>query len=110
MLESSLDLLWIALALSALLLCGFLVHLIFNLTKVIRESRKTVHNVNKKLHSLDDAVEETGETMTEFNRTIQLLNTNILQPLTKVTSLVKGINKIVDFTKDRKDKREKKEE
>lgn len=94
MLETSKDLLFIAISVAVLALSGYLCYLIYSLTKLTQESKKTVEDVNKKLEKVNPVIDSTTETVKSLTETIQAINDGILKPIASLSELVKKIRTI----------------
>ena len=66
MLETSSDLLIIVGAFCLLVFTGFLCYLIYSLTKIVQESKKTVEDVNKKMEKLNPVIDNTTMTISSL--------------------------------------------
>lgn len=95
MLETSNDLLLIASSIAILVFTGFLCYLVFSLTKLIQESKKTVEDVNKKLEKIDPLVDDLTKTVGSLTGTIQNINDNILKPVASISTVFKKFRNIV---------------
>lgn len=103
MLETSRDILLVALALSALGLTGYLCYLIYSLAKLIQEAKKTVEDINKKLDKVNPVLDSATMTVNSLLETIEAINENLLKPVVNFSSLVKRIrNAIAIFKKSKK--------
>lgn len=102
MLNTSTDLLLIAIAISVLGLSGYLSYLIYSLAKVVQESKKTVEDVNKKLEKVDPLVDSSTETISSLMETLQTINNNILKPVASVSGVIKNLRSAVAVFKDKK--------
>ena len=91
MFDTSIDLLWGGLALAIVVLAGFLSYLLYSVTKVVQESRKTVEDVNKKLAKIDPIVDSTSTTVSSLMQTIDGINNGILKPIESFSQVFKGI-------------------
>ena len=78
MLETSTDLLLIAIAASVLALAGYLSYLIYHTAKTVQEAKKTVgSSINKK--KLVEAVENLGNALSETRKTREMKFNEILK-------------------------------
>jgi len=96
MLNTSTDLLLIAIAISVLGLTGYLSYLIYSLAKVVQESKKTVEDVNKKLGKIDPIVESSAETISSLMETLKSINDNLLKPVASFSKLFKNVRQAVE--------------
>jgi len=99
MLNTSSDLLLIVLAICSLALAGFVCHLVYHLTLLIKESQKTVTDINKKLEKIDPVLNSTVETVTALTQTIKTLNENLLRPIASFTEIFKSLKNIAGIFK-----------
>lgn len=106
---TSTDFILIAGGVAILALSGFLCHLIFNLTQVIKEGRKTVVDVNAKLEKVNPVIDETSKTMVDLNESIQAINSGILKPLASFAQVFKGLKQAAGVFTAAKEKFEKKD-
>ncbi len=95
MLETSNDVLLIASSIAILTFTGFLCHLVFNVTKIVQESKKTVEDVNKKLNEIDPMVRDLTTTVNGLTTTIQDINNNILKPIASISQVFKKVKNIM---------------
>ncbi|MDD3887795.1 MAG: DUF948 domain-containing protein [Patescibacteria group bacterium] len=95
MLETSNDILLIASSIAILAFTGFLCHLVFNLTKIVQESKKTVEDVNRKLNEIDPMVKDLTTTVNGLTTTIQDINNNLLKPIASLSQVFKKVRSIV---------------
>lgn len=95
MFETSLDLLYIAIALGVILFAIFLSFVLYRSAKLIEETERTVKDVNKKLEKIDRVIDDTIPTITEVNETVRHINSNIIKPVSSIGSVFK---KIASFT------------
>lgn len=91
MLETSQDILFIAIAVAVLTLSGYLCYLIYSLTKLTQESKKTVEDVNKKLEEVNPVLDSASNTVKSLTETIQAINNGILKPIVSITEIVKKV-------------------
>lgn len=103
MLETSNDILLIASSIAILAFTGFLCHLVFNLTKIVQESKKTVEDVNKKLSTIDPLVSDLTTTVNSLTSTIQDINNNLLKPIASISQVFKKFRNIVGALRGEKE-------
>ncbi|MBU1167918.1 DUF948 domain-containing protein [Patescibacteria group bacterium] len=101
------DFILIAGGVGILALSGFLSHLIYNFSKVVKESNKTVADVNKKLEKIDPVIDETTKTLVDLNESVQGINNGIIKPLSSLSETFRGIRQALSVFKDSKQKKDK---
>lgn len=94
MLETSKDLLFIALAISCLTLTGYLCYLIYSVTKLAQESKKTIEDVNKKLEKVNPVLDSTTGTINSLMETLKTINNGILKPIASISEIIKKVKVI----------------
>ncbi|MFC1640524.1 hypothetical protein ACFL2D_00585 [Patescibacteria group bacterium] len=97
MFETSLDMLYIAIGTSILVVAGFLSYLLYKAAKMVEESSKTVENVNKQLAKIDPVVDEVIPTIQEVNESVRGINKNIIHPISNLGNYVKKFSSIFNF-------------
>lgn len=102
MLETSKDLLLVALAISVLALTGYLCYLIYSLAKLIQETKKTVEDVNKKLDKVNPTLDATIKTVNSLLETLKIINDNLLKPVASLSQVIKKIKNIVSILRGEK--------
>ena len=94
MFETSLDLLYGAIAIGVLLFAGFLSYVLFRTGKIIEESQKSVETVNKNLSKLETVVDDVIPTIREVNMTVRDINSNIVKPVTSIGQIFRKFRSI----------------
>jgi uncharacterized protein YoxC len=102
MLETSKDLLWVALAISALALTAYLCYLLYSLAKIVQEAKKTVEDVNKKLDKVNPTLDSATETINSLLETLQTINNSILKPIASVSAIFKKIKNVASILRGKK--------
>lgn len=102
MLETSKDLLFIAIAIAVLALGGYLSYLFYSLAKLVQESKRTVEDVNKKLEKIDPLVDNTTETVNSLMSTVQAIDNGILKPIASLSDVIKNIRSAAAIMKGKK--------
>lgn len=96
MFEASIDLLWGAIALSVLGVSGFLCYLLFHSAGLVRESRRTVEDVNGKLKRVDPALDALVVSLEEVQTAITSVRHNIVEPISSIAGMLRGIASLRD--------------
>jgi len=91
MFNESIDLLWLAIALAVLVVSGFTAYLIFHLAHLVRESKRTVEDVNGKMKRVDPALDALTSTAQELSKSVESLRTNVIEPIAGIGGFLKGI-------------------
>ena len=100
MINTSMDLMLVSIAIAVLGLSGFFCYLIYSLTKVVQESRKTVEDVNKKLEKIDPVVDSTSTTISSLLETVDTINNGVLKPVASFSKIIKNFRAAANiFTK-----------
>ncbi len=94
MLSTSTDLLFIALSICVVAFTAFVCYLIYNLTQTVKESTKTMQDVNKKLEKVDPMVDDLTETVGSVTETVRDINKNILKPIASISQIFKKFKNI----------------
>jgi uncharacterized protein YoxC len=102
MLETSKDILYIAISVAVLAVSGYLSYLLYSVTKLIQESKKTVEDVNKKLEKVNPVLDSATNTVKSLSETIQAINDGILKPIASISEVIKKVKTIQNiFTKNK---------
>lgn len=89
MFEESIDYLWVAAAIGVLVVGLVLAYLIYQMALVVKESRKTVEDVNRKLIKADPVVDAVVRTANDASESVTLVRKNVVEPVTNIGSIVK---------------------
>lgn len=100
----SLDFLLIALGVCALVLTGYICYALLNLSRVLREFKKSLGDINKKLDKINPVVESFGSTTISLMETIQAINNNLLKPVASFSKVIKHIKTAWTVFKKRPEK------
>ena len=93
MFEESIDYLWVAAAIGVLVVGIVLAYLIYQMALVVKESRKTVEDVNRKLIKADPVVDAVVRTANDASESVTLVKKNVVEPVTNLGGMVKGAMK-----------------
>lgn len=91
MLETSQDILYIAVALCVLIFTGFLVWIMYYLAQIMRQSNEIITDVRKEIVELQAAIQNIKE--------------KVASSATSISFLTKQIKDVVDFVRERKQKK-----
>lgn len=94
MLQESSDILYIAISIAVLTVSGFFSYLLYSLSKLTQESKKTVEDVNKKLDKINPVVDSATKTAESLTETIQTINNGVLKPIASLSDLIKKFRTI----------------
>jgi predicted PurR-regulated permease PerM len=92
-LETSKDLLNLAIAIVVVLCGGFLSYLLYHIAKVVQESGKSLQNINHNMEKFNPVVDEVIPTIREVNDTVRGAN----QSLANVGKIFQGISSWTSF-------------
>lgn len=102
MLETSKDILFIAISIAVLAVSGYLSYLLYSVTKLTQESKKTVEDVNKKLEKVNPVIDSAAETIQSLTETIQAINDGILKPIASISEIIKKVRTVQNiFSKEK---------
>jgi len=102
MLETSKDLLLVALAISVLALTGYLCYLLYSLSKLVQETKKTVEDVNKKLDKINPTLDSATQTINSLLETLQTINNSLLKPIASISQVFKKIKNVAAILRGKK--------
>ena len=94
MLETSKDILFIAISIAVLAISGYFSYLLYSLTKLTQESKKTVEDVNKKLEKVNPVLDSATNTIKSLSETIQAINDGILKPIASLSEVIKKVRTV----------------
>lgn len=89
MLETSRDILNIAIALAVVVVGGYLSYMFYHLARLAKESQQSVERVNAQLDKVDALVDEVIPTVQSINGTVRKIHESLVSPLNSLLGLFK---------------------
>lgn len=92
-----------SLSLAILGVSGYFCYLLFNWAKLVRETNKTLADINKKLEKVDPILNEASETSCELLKTVKEIDKNFLKPIASVSQIVRKIKEFIAVFKQQEE-------
>ncbi|MCA9375740.1 MAG: hypothetical protein KC925_01625 [Candidatus Doudnabacteria bacterium] len=94
MFDESKDILWLAIAISVIGVSGFLSYLLLHTAHLVRESKRTVEDVNGKLKRVDPALDAITKALEEASVAVTSLRENVIEPIASIGGVIKSFSSI----------------
>jgi len=91
MLDTSKDLLYIAIAIGVISISAGLTYVLIRVGKLVLDTQSTVKDVNRKLAKFDEAVDQAAPALGEMAESMREINKNLIRPMGQAGNFIRKI-------------------